>query len=491
MISTARARLVISVAALAFFALPVSSALAGRLIVTGHDQDEHCTANGPGPEGGCHFVKVAVDFVRGGAPDPSKPVLVLDRDPSGGTSLEVVTALDNAYGMGVVPTQVVDPRSAQFASLPITTSSFSAIVVASDNTCGGCDLNTNDAGDPNVTPDSDAINARAGDIGNFFNAGGGILAFAGATHGDGDATNGKDDYYGFLPIPLGGKQVQSPFHLTAAGQSLGFEDNTNGIGTNNDINCCLTHNSFQPPPSGSPLQISELDSTIDPNTGNAAPAPETLFASGQIQGGQLTSGGAPPAPTEGVTANVFVDKGTVLVKLPAGKTAKGLAGLAATTGFVPISKIGAQVPFGSTLDTTRGQVRLVTATNKTGGAQTGHFGRGVFIVQQARTNPLTTVSMTGGSLNSCAKLPHGGSPKAVAGARRGRSLFANVHGHFRTRARNSSATVRGTEFLVKDSCSGTLTTVKRGTVIVRDFTLKKNVTVKAHHKYLARPPKRK
>src|SRR5437764_5384823 len=147
MISTARARLVISVAALAFFALPVSSALAGRLIVTGHDQDEHCTANGPGPEGGCHFVKVAVDFVRGGAPNPSKPVLVLDRDPSGGTSLEVVTALDNAYGMGVVPTQVVDPRSAQFASLPITTSSFSAIVVASDNTCGGCDLNTNDVGD--------------------------------------------------------------------------------------------------------------------------------------------------------------------------------------------------------------------------------------------------------------------------------------------------------------------------------------------------------
>ena len=66
-----------------------------------------------------------------------------------------------------------------------------------------------------------------------------------------------------------------------------------------------------------------------------------------------------------------------------------------------------------------------------------------------------------------------------------------MHGHFRTRARNSSATVRGTEFLVKDSCSGTLTTVKRGTVIVRDFTLKKNVTVKAHHKYLARPPKRK
>jgi hypothetical protein len=434
-----------------------------------------------------------VDFVRGAAPDPSKPVLVLDRDPSGGTTFEVITALGNAYGMGVVPTQVVDPRSPQFASLPITTSSFSAIIVASDASCGGCDLNTNDASDPNVTPDSDAINARAGDIANFFNAGGGILAFAGASHGNGDASDGKDDYYSFLPIPLGGKQVAAPFHLTAAGQSIGFEDSTNNVGTNDDINCCATHNSFEAPAAGSPLQIAELDSSTNPSTGQPAPAPETLFASGRIQGGQLTSGGAPPPPTEGVSANVFVDKGTVLVKLPSGSArgAKGLAGLAATGGFVPISKIGAQVPFGSTLDTTRGQVRLVTATNKTGGSQTGHFGQGVFIVQQARTNPLTTVSMTGGSLGSCTKLPHGGSPKAVAGARRGRSLFANVRGHFRTRARNSSATVHGTEFLLKDSCSGTLTTVKRGTVIVRDFTLRKNVTVKAHHKYLARAPKRK
>jgi hypothetical protein len=37
-----------------------------------------------------------------------------------------------------------------------------------------------------------------------------------------------------------------------------------------------------------------------------------------------------------------------------------------------------------------------------------------------------------------------------------------------------------------DTCAGTLTTVKRGTVIVRDFRLKKNKTVRAGHKYLAR-----
>ena len=50
--------------------------------------------------------------------------------------------------------------------------------------------------------------------------------------------------------------------------------------------------------------------------------------------------------------------------------------------------------------------------------------------------------------------------------------------------------MRGTEFLVKDTCAGTTTSVKRGVVSVRDFTLRKTVKVKAHHKYLARAPKR-
>ena len=113
-------------------------------------------------------------------------------------------------------------------------------------------------------------------------------------------------------------------------------------------------------------------------------------------------------------------------------------------------------------------------------------------MQQAKTNPLTTVSMTGGNLNRCSKLPRGGAAKQVAAAaRRGRSLFANVRGRFRTRGRNSTATVRGTEFLVKDSCAGTLTTVVKGSVTVRDFTLRKNIVVPAHHKYLARAPKRR
>jgi ferric-dicitrate binding protein FerR (iron transport regulator) len=85
-------------------------------------------------------------------------------------------------------------------------------------------------------------------------------------------------------------------------------------------------------------------------------------------------------------------------------------------------------------------------------------------------------------------VPSGGSPKRAAAAakHRKRSLFSNVHGHFRARGRNSTATVRGTAFTMTDSCQGTLTHVTRGSVVVRDLRLRKNRTVKAGHSYLAR-----
>jgi hypothetical protein len=60
---------------LAVALLPAAPASAGRLLVTGHDADLHCADGGQQ----CHFVKVALDYVRGGAPNPSAPVLVLDR----------------------------------------------------------------------------------------------------------------------------------------------------------------------------------------------------------------------------------------------------------------------------------------------------------------------------------------------------------------------------------------------------------------------------
>jgi hypothetical protein len=199
---------------------------------------------------------------------------------------------------------------------------------------------------------------------------------------------------------------------------------------------------------------------------------------------QFTPSALPP-PTPGSTVNVVPTKGKVLVKLPQGASGAGKA----AAGFVPLESLGRQVPVGSTLDTRKGTVRLFSAANSSGKTQNGDFSKGLFNISQGRKNPLTTVSMTGGGLGACSKLPSGGAPKQQAGSAakgRRRTLFSNVRGHFRTRGRNSAATVRGTKFTVTDTCKGTVTKVQKGTVLVRDFWLRKTRKVRAGHSYLAR-----
>jgi hypothetical protein len=246
-------------------------AFGGRLVATGHDADSHCS--GYDNNGQCHFVQVAVGYVRGGAPVPSRPLLVLDCSPGGNVS----KALANAAVTGG-PHQVVCPSAniPGFNALRLTTATFSAMVVGSSI-------------DALSLTDTAAINARKADIATFFNAGGGILAFAGDSNGDDPA----DPYYQFAPIGIGGKAVTSPFRLTTDGQALGFQDSVNGIGTNDDINCCPTHNSFQEPVAGSALQVAERDASVPP-------APETLFADGTISGGKIVK---KPAGVIGLPSN--------------------------------------------------------------------------------------------------------------------------------------------------------------------------------------------
>jgi hypothetical protein len=196
-----------------------------------------------------------------------------------------------------------------------------------------------------------------------------------------------------------------------------------------------------------------------------------------------------PPPVIGRTANAFPEKGNVLIKLPPGTSAAkakalGLEGAAA--GFIPLSE-ARHIPIRSTLDTTRGTVKLLTSAGTGKAAQAGHFRGGLFVLGQAKKNPLTTLSMTGGGLSRChTRVPAGGVPKPLTAARTRRTLFSRVRGHFSSRGRNSSATVRGTEWTMTDTCAGTLTAVKRGAVTVRDFRLRKTRLVKAGQRYLAR-----
>jgi hypothetical protein len=174
-----------------------------------------------------------------------------------------------------------------------------------------------------------------------------------------------------------------------------------------------------------------------------------------------------PPPVAGKKVNAQPAGGTVKVKAPGGK-------------FKTL-KVGQQIPVGTTVDTTKGRITLVTAA-KGGKTDQADFFDGVFKVGQAKKSKLTTLSLV-------EKLACKGAGKAASTAKKKkkkRRLWGDGHGKFRTKGSFSSATVRGTKWLVQDTCTTTTTTVKRGTVTVRDFVKRKNVIVKKGKKYVAR-----
>ena len=194
--------------------------------------------------------------------------------------------------------------------------------------------------------------------------------------------------------------------------------------------------------------------------------------------------------------NVAAVRGTVLIGIPAGAASRGRA-VASQKGvtFVPLEE-ARQVPVGSFLDTERGTVELVSATGSGSRTQSGKFSSGLFQVLQSRNRSakgLTELRLKGSSFNRCRA--RGGSA-ATRGAnaaqlsrRTIRRLRANAKGRFRTRGRHSAATVRGTVWITADRCDGTLTTVKRGKVAVRDLRRKRTITLTAGKSYLAKAPR--
>ena len=82
--------------------------------------------------------------------------------------------------------------------------------------------------------------------------------------------------------------------------------------------------------------------------------------------------------------------------------------------------------------------------------------------------------------------PKRGKASAAAKKKKKRRLWGDGKGRFRTEGSYSSATVRGTKWLVEDRCTSTLTRVARGRVTVRDFVKHKTVIVRAGKRYIAR-----
>jgi CSLREA domain-containing protein len=184
--------------------------------------------------------------------------------------------------------------------------------------------------------------------------------------------------------------------------------------------------------------------------------------------GAFEFGGKPPEPVvpppeAGKTVNVFTKRGTVRVKIPG------------SDHFFNLNDLQ-QIPVGSTIDTTHGRVTFQAA-----GKSKAWFYQGRFKFGQTKgKKPLSTLSLT-------AKLSCKGAGKATTARKkkRRRRLWGDGKGKFRTKGSFSSATVRGTKWLVQDTCQGTLTKVVRGKVAVKDFVRHRTVIVKAGHQYFA------
>ena len=167
----------------------------------------------------------------------------------------------------------------------------------------------------------------------------------------------------------------------------------------------------------------------------------------------------PDAPKIGKEVNLKPVSGKVLIKLPGDAKVKGRWAHAAQSGFVSLDEVK-QVPVGAELDTKSGRVQLTSSTVNKDEVQTAQFYSGRFTVTQStKADGLTDLRLSE---------PLQCQPNSkLTAARSSRHLWGNGKGRFRTRGRHSSATVRGTIWLTKDSCNSTTTVVRSGTVTSR------------------------
>jgi hypothetical protein len=193
------------------------------------------------------------------------------------------------------------------------------------------------------------------------------------------------------------------------------------------------------------------------------------------------------APTFAQEVNLKPVDGTVRVRVPRNARVKGKWAHAAQSSFVKLDQVR-QVPVGAELDTRAGRVQLTSSVNKGGTTvQTSHFYSGRFTVtQRSRDRGVTEIRLS----EPLKCQPNTRAGKVVAAASRSRRLWGRGRGRFRTRGRHSSATVRGTAWLTKDTCTTTTTSVREGVVVVKDFAKRKNVRVKAPRRYVARARRR-
>jgi hypothetical protein len=196
---------------------------------------------------------------------------------------------------------------------------------------------------------------------------------------------------------------------------------------------------------------------------SAAAAPGTLPPPGL----ESQPSGAPGGAVLGKSVVIEAVSGRVLYRTPDQRQAARL--LAATA-----------VPIGTVVDATRGVVRI-TAADDAGGSSVGTFHDAIFQIRQG-ADGVAELALRGGRFPQC----EGGCTSAVRRKGTVRRLWGSASGRFRTRGQYASATIRGTNWLVEDHPGDTLVKLRRGSALVRDFVLDRDVIVNEGETYVAR-----
>jgi uncharacterized repeat protein (TIGR01451 family) len=198
----------------------------------------------------------------------------------------------------------------------------------------------------------------------------------------------------------------------------------------------------------------------DPNLANNVGSAVVVVGAGEPPVAQPP---ADPVPVQGVYAVVRPVSGTVLVN------GRPLADLV-------------RIPIGARVDVRKGKIELRTTNGR------GLFSAGQFRLKQARSRgaatELTLVANVAAACRSTARRSLAANKKPSEKKVVAR-LWGESKGKFRTTARYSSATVRGTVWVTIERCDGSLTSVRRGVVAVYDKVKRKTVLVRAGRSYLA------
>ncbi len=135
----------------------------------------------------------------------------------------------------------------------------------------------------------------------------------------------------------------------------------------------------------------------------------------------------------------------------------------------------------------RGGCGFTRSGTPRGRTQAASFYGGVFrVVQRGRVIELQLRGPKPSCGASAATASKADKAKKKKHKRRTRRLWGSGKGKFRTSGKYSAATVRGTKWLVQDSCRSTTTRVVRGVVAVRDFKRKRTILLRAGDRYVAR-----